>query len=703
MGARVASGAALLASLLVPALASATPADDSAALREVDKIITQDVANANFGDAKKKLKALLDRCKRVQCSAAPMAQIHVASGMVAAQIGQAEEAKTAFNEAFAADPNAALPASASAQAKTLFEDAHKAWLAANPQMDDAQKAGWANKQAFDLAKAAIQAEAAGNLAECIEKDKASLTLEEQYRARLHLAGCEAKSNKIIDALRDLSKGLDGARKKNDLQAAKAAEAKVAELIPKLAHVTFEAPSGVTDLKVTFDERPIPPEKLNQSFTIDPGAHVAKAEGLLRGVRVSFEQKYETKDGETFVVKITLKPTALTQGQLECMVAAKNQDEVAACLPSDKKSLVIHGDLQMSGYTDSYAVNVLSPKVNASIMSPTGGWNVGAGYVLDVLTAASPDVVATASPKFYETRHVINLTGGYKPGWIGGQIFGNYSTESDYISRTIGGSVTADLLDKQVSPNLRYSHSQDTIGRNGTDYDVFSNTFATEDIGAGVSLVLNPTSVLVLGANVQLEHGDQSKPYRYVPMFAPGQSVSIGANYKKVNDARLPIKPLEQLPLDRQRFSIGGRYIRRLGGRATLRLEERIYRDTWQITASTTDARYLYDLSERLRVGPHVHLHAQTAATFYQRIYGATLNTDGSTSLPKFRTTDRELSPMFGVTGGGSVRYGLTDPSSKVQIGLFGSADLLFNYYLNSLYTRARIATYGTLGVEVDWE
>lgn len=696
--------AALLVALLgVTKPAAATPADDAAALKEVDRILTQDVANANFGDAKKKLKALLDRCKRVSCSAAPMAQIWVATGVVAGQIGQAEDAKTAFNEAFNADPNAALPASASAQVKTIFEDAHKAWLVANPQMDDAQKAGWANKQAFDLAKAAIQAEAAGNFAECIEKDKASLTLEEQYRARLHLASCEVKNNKIIDALRDLSKGLDGARKKNDVQAVKGAEAKVAELIPKLAHVTFEPPAGVADLKVVFDDRPIPPEKLNQSFTIDPGAHVAKAEGLLRGVRVSFEQKYDVKDGETFVVKITLKPTALTQGQLECMVAAKTQEEVAACLPSDKKPLLIHGGLDFSGYTDSYAVHVFSPRVNASVTSPTGGWNVGAGYTLDVLTAASPDVVAQASPKFYETRHVINVTGGYKPGNYGAQLFGNYSTESDYISRTIGLALTGDFMDKQVSPNLRYSHSQDTIGRGGTDYDVFSNTFATEDIGAGVSLVLNPTTVLVLGANVQLEHGDQSKPYRYVPMFAPGQSVGIGASYDRVNEGRLAIKPLEQLPLTRQRYSVGARYIRRMNNKATLRIEERLYDDTWQIIASTTDLRYLYDMSERLRLGPHLHLHVQKAAVFYQRIYGATLNTDGSATIPLYRTTDRELSPMFGVTGGGNVRFALTDPTSKVQIGLIGSADAMFNYYLNSLYTRSRIATYGTVGVEVDWE
>jgi hypothetical protein len=44
-----------------------------------------------------------------------------------------------------------------------------------------------------------------------------------------------------------------------------------------------------------------------------------------------------------------------------------------------------------------------------------------------------------------------------------------------------------------------------------------------------------------------------------------------------------------------------------------------------------------------------------------------------------------------------------DPSSKLQIGLIGSGDFLFNWYFNSLYTRTRIAVYGTLGAEVDFE
>lgn len=677
--------------------------EDNAIIASVDKILAHDVPNANFGDARKKLRALLDKCKK-GCSGPAVARVYVALGMVAAQINQTEDAKTAWADAFSVDPNAALPASGvSAAVRQQFDDAKKAWLAANPQPDDASKSGYVNKQAFELHKQAIAAEQSQNWGECVEKDRSALTLEENMRARLHLAGCEEKTGKYVDALRDYAKALEGARAKGDAVTAKVIQERVTTILPKLAHVKFERPAEVSELQITFDDRNIPEARLGESFTIDPGTHVVHAEGLLRGARVSSDEKFEVKEGETALVKIKLKPVALTKGQLECMVSAKTQEEILACLPQDRKPLQVHVGLEMSGYTDSIDVHVLTPAVRGSVASPTGGWNVGANYLVDVVTAASPDVVSTASRRFHDVRHVVGLTGGYKPGRFGAQAFANYSQERDYISRTLGLTATGDFADKQVTPALGYSYTWDTIGRTGTSYDVFSRPFDTHEVTAGSTFVLTPTSLLVLGAGVALESGDQSKPYRYIPIFEPGVNVPIGASVEEVNKNRLPAKPLEQLPLDRQRFSLSGRFVTRIGGKATLRIEERLYRDTWAITSSSTDARYLMDLNARLRVWPHLRVHAQSGTSFYNRIYGATLNSDGSATIPRFRTSDRELSPMIGITAGGGVRYALTEPGGKFQLALFSSADLLFNYYVNTLYIRTRFAGYGTVGIEADFE
>lgn len=687
---------------LLPRAALAAERDDTAAIAAVDKVLTNDVAQANFGEAKRKLKTVLDRCRKA-CSPPALARVHLALGIVAAQIGQTEDAKTAWSEAFTADPNVQLPSGTTSGVRQQFEQAQKAWLAANPQPDDAQKAGWLNKQAFELAKAGAAAETAGNWLECIDKEKAALTLEENIRARLSLAHCEAKAGKLIDALRSNAKALDAARARNDATTAKVVQERVTELIPRLGHVKFEIPAGVTDLKINFDDRTVPVERYRESFTIDPGAHSVHAEGSVRGVRMAYDEKVQVGDGETATVKITLKPAAVTQGQLECIVAAKTQEELLECIPQERKPLSVHSALDVSGYTDTTDVHVITPSVRASVASPTAGWNVGGSYLVDVVTAASPDVVSTASRRFQDVRHAGSVNGGYKPGRFGGQVWGNYSVEHDYVSRTVGASVSGDFADKQVTPQLGFSHTWDTVGRTGTDFDVFSHSFTTEEISAGATVIASPVSLFVFGATVGLENGDQSKPYRYIPMFEPGVSVPIGASADLVNAARLPIKPIEQLPLDRQRLALAGRYVYRMRSNATLRLEERIYTDTWGIKGTTTDARYLVDTSPRLRLWPHLHLHGQTGASFYSRIYGATLNSDGSALVPKYRSSDRELSPMLGITLGGGARFALTDPQSKFQFAIFSTVDALYNRYINTLYITDRLAVYGTLGIEADFE
>jgi tetratricopeptide (TPR) repeat protein len=694
---------AMLWLALAGAPARAGEKEDNAIIAVVDKIISQDIANANFGDARKKLKGLAAKCKK-GCGSRAVSQIHLALGIISAQLGQADDAKSEWFDALNADPSTTLPATGIAPpVRQKFEQIQKAWVAANPQMDDAQKAGWVNKEAFELAKAAIAAASAENWTECIEKDKAALAQEEQLRARVHLAECESRDGKIIDALRDNQKALEAARKANDTATVKLVQERVLALLPRLARVKFEAPKDAVDLKVSFDDRAIPTARLSEAFTIDPGPHTVHAEGVLRGARVAYDDKVDVKEGEVHVVKIVLKPAALTEGQLQCMVSAKTQEEIAACLPSERKPLVVHLGLDVSAYTDTTAVNVLTPGVQGSVTSPTAGWNVGGSYLLDVLSAASPDLVASASRRFHDERHAASLFGGYKPGRFGGQVFGNYSQERDYISRSLGLSLSGDFMDKQVTPSIGFTHTQDTIGRTGVDYDVYSKPFAINEFAAGVTTILSPTSLLVTGVTVGLESGDQSKPYRYVPFFEPGVSVPNGASPDEVNAARLPAKALEQLPTSRQRYSLAARYIARIKGNRTLRIEERLYYDSWQIMGSTTDARYLIDLTARLRVWPHVHLHAQKGAKFYQRVYGATLNSDGSAFIPRFRSTDRELATMFGVTGGGGVRYAVTDPSSSFQMAFFSTFDALYNQYLNALYITNRLALYGTVGVEVDFE
>jgi hypothetical protein len=681
--------AIVIGALLVPAFASAAEKDETALMTYVDKVYAGDATPASAA----KIRTLIDKCK--SCTGRALGRAYGALGLVGARRNQADEAKRQWSLALTYDPFLVIQA-------TAFPDVRKEWVATAPEQDDVRRAGWILKNAYAGFKQTYEAALNEKWADCITKGEASIAVEDNAFTRLQVAECKEKTGKLVDALKDEAKALERARAIGDAELGKQIQDRVTLLVPRLGHLKLEQPAEVTELKVSFDERAIPEARLLEVFTVDPGEHKVHAEGVLRGARVFSDETIKVGEGEIATAKITMKPAAVTQGQLECMVSAKTQEDIAMCLPQQQKALVAHASLELSGYTDTLDVHILSPAVRGNVASPTQGWNVGASYLVDVVTAASPDVVASASRRFDDLRHDVSATGGYKPGNYGAQVSGHYSTEKDYISRTIGLTGIGDFRERSITPSLGYAFTWNTIGRAGTDYDVFSNDFYVHDVTAASTFLIDPTSLLVLGADLVLEDGNQSKPYRYIPLFGPGVTLPAGASPAEVNAKRLPTKPLEQLPLDRQRFSIAGRYIRRFGDRSTLRIDERLYRDTWEITASSTDFRWLIDL-QRFRVGPHVHVHAQSAAKFYRRIYGAVLVPDGLATIPRFRTTDRELSPMLGITLGGTGRLGLTSPEAKLKLGVFASVDALYNHYLDSLYVTDRLAGYGTMGIEGDFE
>ena len=98
---------------------------DAAVSSSVQSILANDIPNANYGDARRKLKALGEKCKR-GCTPQTVAKIDVALAVVASQIGQTEEAKTLFAEAIALDRNVDLPGVASPAATAMYTEAKTA-------------------------------------------------------------------------------------------------------------------------------------------------------------------------------------------------------------------------------------------------------------------------------------------------------------------------------------------------------------------------------------------------------------------------------------------------------------------------------------------------------------------------------------------------------------------------------------------------
>ncbi|EYF02829.1 Hypothetical protein CAP_6409 [Chondromyces apiculatus DSM 436] len=355
--------------------------------------------------------------------------------------------------------------------------------------------------------------------------------------------------------------------------------------------------------------------------------------------------------------------------------------------------------EVSGYTDDTDVHVLTPTVATTIESPTGGWSVGGRYLVDVVTAASPDIVATASPAWTEHRHAGSLHGDVQSGDYRVGVQGSVSVEPDYLSLSAGGQGSLDLDEKNYTVLLGYAFRHDTAGRAGTPFAVFQRVLTQHALTGGLTVVINPDAVAAFGVDAMLERGNQAKPYRYVPLFDPtvAGGVPVGASVAEVSALRLDARPLEALPLHRERFALTGRLAYRFRG-ATLRLEERAYADTWSVVASTTDARYMFDVGRRVTLWPHLRVHVQSGAFFWERAYGASRGASGAIEAPTLRTGDRELGPLNSLTGGGGMSVLLaTGWTATLQV------DSIFTHYLDTVYLTHRQALFGALSVQAVYD
>ena len=106
------------------------------------------------------------------------------------------------------------------------------------------------------------------------------------------------------------------------------------------------------------------------------------------------------------------------------------------------------------------------------------------YLVDVISAASVDIVSTASGHWNEVRHAGTLGATYKPGDIGVSASSAVSREPDYLSLSGGTRLRLDLADSMATATFGYSFMHDTAGRTGTPFSVFSLELTRHTITGG---------------------------------------------------------------------------------------------------------------------------------------------------------------------------------------------------------------------------
>ena len=342
-------------------------------------------------------------------------------------------------------------------------------------------------------------------------------------------------------------------------------------------------------------------------------------------------------------------------------------------------------------------------MNASVDNPVTGWSGSGSYLVDVVSAASVDIVSTASGRWVETRHAATVGGGYKPGTVGGTVSGAVSREPADLSLSIGGALAFELRDKTANPTLGYTYTHDTAGRSTTPFSVFSQELQRHTLNGALELILDPLTLVSFSVDGIFENGDQSKPYRFLPIFTAAEAPNVprGASVDFVNRFRLPGRTSEHLPDKRNRLALGARIAQRLSG-STLILSERVYLDDWGLKASTTDLRFVIDVSRRVFLWTHLRAHVQSAVSFWHRAYVAALTPGEPMQLPSLRTGDREMSPLAAATFGAGMRWNVGSAVSPTAWSLVGQADMMTTTYSDALFIQNRQGYLGVFQVEAEF-
>lgn len=359
---------------------------------------------------------------------------------------------------------------------------------------------------------------------------------------------------------------------------------------------------------------------------------------------------------------------------------------------------VRASSEVSAYTDSDSVHVLSPTVTGSVADEVAGWSVAGSYLVDAVSAASVDIVSTASSRWTELRHVGSASANFKAIGTRVALAGGFSREPDYLSRGGGGVLSWELADKNFMPFVGGSYSHDLVGRTGESQGLW-RTMEKFTVKTGATFVVNRSTIAALSFDGIFERGYLAKPYRYLPVVGPGAAASIppGAPASVVRSVN-QYSVSENVPTSRDRIAVAGRIAHRSSG-STFRGDQRLYMDTWGLLAATTDLHDYIDIGSRVILWPHLRGHVQRGVTFWRRIVEQVPDPlGGAPGIPVFRAGDRELGPLYTGTAGLGVKVRVnSDVHAPWTLTL--QVDAMYTRYQDTVYITRRTALFSAVTFE----
>ncbi|WP_404802765.1 DUF3570 domain-containing protein [Marinobacter confluentis] len=297
---------------------------------------------------------------------------------------------------------------------------------------------------------------------------------------------------------------------------------------------------------------------------------------------------------------------------------------AATLPEDNVDLLYHR-YEGGGMTIDGPSVLVRKNVGAQ-------WSVSGQYYVDSVSAASVDVLATAS-EYTEER--TEVTAGVDYLYERSILSLGYtnSSENDYEANTVYFSVSQEFFGGMSTITLGYANGWDEVGQRGNDS--FEEEADRRNYQFGLSQVVTANSLVGLDFEVVTDEGFLQNPYRQ-NRYLDGSDRGYGYQ-------------AERYPETRTSYSLAARALYYLPYRASIRAEYRYFSDTWGIDSHTYELAYVHALNPRWSLEGKARFYDQDQADFYSDLYAFE---NSQTHLAR----DKEMSSFSGITLGGGLVY-----------------------------------------------
>ncbi len=304
---------------------------------------------------------------------------------------------------------------------------------------------------------------------------------------------------------------------------------------------------------------------------------------------------------------------------------------AAVLPDERIDILYHGYDGGGAQIDGPSI-LVRKSIGPSV-------SVAAGYYVDMVTSASIDVEATASP-YSEERKEQSLSAQYMVDRSTISVGYVSSKENDYDATTYSLGIDQSFFGDLTTLGFGVSFGEDIVGQN-TDptyqrdlqrrkYSINASQIITKNLLASLSFDSASDQCL----NLADTESCLNNPYRSV-RFLTGTG---GYAYQG-----------EIYPHTRNSDAVGLRLMYFLPYRASLRAELRQFSDSWGIESENAELRYLHPYGERFLFEVKYRIYDQTGADFYADLFPFR-------DAQNFMARDKELSPFSSTVLGLGVTY-----------------------------------------------